>query len=401
MSAGMKTDLPTMGGSSAKGPNDWKIVRLGDYVTKVGSGVTPRGGSAVYQDSGIPLIRSQNVLMNRFSSEGLAYVSRGIDAQMSNSRVQRDDVLLNITGAYIGRVCVVPPEVCPANVNQHVCIIRSDGSMDSDYLCLFLSSPRVQELIMNRQAGGTRQALTKAMIEDFRLPLPSLAEQRRIAAELKEQLAEVERARKAVEEQQLLAEHLRHSFIRESLAAEGCIRARISDCLVEVKEGVGQEWSGFPVLGATRHGLAPAKEKVGKNPERYKAVNRGAIFYNPMRILLGSIAMVDDEDSPGITSPDYVVMSAREGVLHPRWFYNWFRSDAGAEFIRSLTRGAVRERLMFRRLAPAEITAPSRSAQCRASVALREVRSSERALVVRLTDIEKLPAALLWRAFGG
>src|SRR5207237_197336 len=102
-----------------------------------------------------------------------------------------------------------------------------------------------------------------------------------------------------------------------------------------------------PVLGATRSGLAPAKEGVGKQPQRYKPVRSGTIFYNPMRILLGSIALVDDRDTPGITSPDYVVMRGHEGVLHPVWFYHWFRSRAGAEFIKSLTRGAVRERLLF------------------------------------------------------
>jgi type I restriction enzyme S subunit len=53
----------------------------------------------------------------------------------------------------------------------------------------------------------------------------------------------------------------------------------------------------------TRSGLAPARERPGKHAERYN----GTVFYNPMRILIGSIAFVDDDDEPGITSPDYVV----------------------------------------------------------------------------------------------
>src|SRR5438105_4960584 len=112
----------------------WRQVRLGDHVTKIGSGLTPLGGHAAYKLSGIPLIRSQNVLMNQFSREGLAYISYEQDAEMDGSRVQAGDVLLNITGASIGRVCLVPAEVCPANVNQHVCIIRTNGSIIPDFL---------------------------------------------------------------------------------------------------------------------------------------------------------------------------------------------------------------------------------------------------------------------------
>ena len=83
-------------------------------------------------------------------------------------------------------------------------------------------------------------------------------------------------------------------------------RVRLGDALIEVSTGVGTEWKRYRVIGATRNGAAPAKEKVGKSPDRYKLVEPGTIFYNPMRILIGSIAMLDEGQEPGITSPDYV-----------------------------------------------------------------------------------------------
>ena len=106
-------------------------------------------------------------------------------------------------------------------------------------------------------------------------------------------------------------------------------RVRLGDTLQEVSKSVGSEWSRYRLLGATRGGLALAKEGVGRNPERYKLVEPGTIFYNPMRILLGSIADLNDGQEPGITSPDYVVFKTRPGVLHPCWFYYWLRSDDG------------------------------------------------------------------------
>jgi type I restriction enzyme S subunit len=112
------------------------------------------------------------------------------------------------------------------------------------------------------------------------------------------------------------------------------------------------------VLGATRDGLAEAKEPVGKSPERYKLVRPGTIFYNPMRILLGSIALLDDGEDPGITSPDYVVFRPKPGVVNTRWLYYWLRSADGAAVIRTLARGAVRERMLFARLAGAKVAIP-------------------------------------------
>src|SRR5207245_1195041 len=101
------------------------------------------------------------VHMNRFAPDGLVYITVDQDAEMEGSRVQPNDVLLNITGASIGRVCVVPDELCPANVNQHVSIIRLDDTLSPHFVAYYLASPKFQEFIDDSQAGATRQALTK------------------------------------------------------------------------------------------------------------------------------------------------------------------------------------------------------------------------------------------------
>jgi type I restriction enzyme S subunit len=194
---------------------------------------------------------------------------------------------------------------------------------------------------------------------------------------------------------------LRHAVLRESLSNGHTQPVRFTDCLSEVTEGVGDAWHKYPVLGATRAGLAPAKESVGKSPGRYKPVHPGTIFYNPMRILLGSIAMLDEGDKPGITSPDYVVMTAVPGRLSARWFYYWFRSRYGAEFIKSMTRGAVRERLMFNRLAPTTILLPGLKHQQAADKQLAAITQAKARLADKLAALDHLPAALLRDAFAG
>jgi type I restriction enzyme S subunit len=372
---------------------------LEQHTSKIGSGLTPRGGNRSYVVKGIPLIRSQNVLMRSFSSEGLVLINEEQHSNMYSTEVKPRDILLNITGASIGRVCVVPDEICPANVNQHVCIIRCNDTLDPEYVAFYLSSPAFQSFIMQSQAGGTRQALTKEMIKGFLVPSVPINDQRHIAARLIAQLTEVEKARKALEAQLAETTNLSDSIIMDSINRASNEKYTLGDVLEEVKAGIGKNWASYPVLGATREGLAPAKEPPGKNPKKYKPVFPGTVFYNPMRILIGSIAFVDDDDAPGITSPDYVALKGKERILDSRWFYFWLRSPLGEQCIHSLARGAVRERMLFNRLAEGEITLPEYDIQQTASRALSELKPMRRAVEQKLNEINLIPAKILSQAF--
>lgn len=243
------------------------------------------------------------------------------------------------------------------------------------------------------------QRVPPAFLENLVLPVPGIDDQKQVIANLEAQLAAVEDARQAATAQLRELTQLANAIVRETLAHPDTEPHSLGDVLLEVKQGVGGRWADFPVLGATREGLAPAKEPVGKNPERYKPVTVGTVFYNPMRILIGSIAMVDEGDAPGITSPDYVALRGREGLVDSRWFYYWLRSPEGERCIASLARGAVRERMLFNRLSEGEITLPPYPVQQAASRALAELRPMKAAIEARLREIERLPQRLLAQVF--
>jgi len=163
-----------MFGDPVTNPKGWEVKKLGDLTTKVGSGSTPRGGSKVYQDHGNIFIRSQNVLMNKVDLSDVAYISDEIHEGMRNTWVQENDVLLNITGASIGRVCVYNKSEA-ANVNQHVCILRPiQDKIKPYYLSHLISSKNYQDKILGQQTGGTRQAFNMTQIKNFDIPLPPL-----------------------------------------------------------------------------------------------------------------------------------------------------------------------------------------------------------------------------------
>lgn len=285
------------------------FLRLGDQCEKIGSGSTPSGGNRSYVANGIPLIRSQNVLMRSFTEEGLARITPATHEAMLGTEVKPGDVLLNITGASIGRVCVVPDKVCPANVNQHVCIIRCGGSIDPHFLMLYLSSPAFQKLIDDTQAGGTRQALTKADIEEFEVPSLEIDEQRRIASTLTQKLVEIGTAVTAVCSQKRHAEALVNKIkASASYETRRMPQAILNDLIVQIETGKSMrtteqlardEQLGVLKVSAISWGeFRPREAKavgVGYQPEEHHRVRKGDVLISRANTveLVGAVVRVD------------------------------------------------------------------------------------------------------------
>ncbi|MEH2475693.1 type I restriction enzyme S subunit [Nitrobacteraceae bacterium AZCC 2161] len=176
-------------------PKSWSEVPLANLSNKIGSGSTPTGGKTAYKEAGVPLIRSMNIHFSGFTDKGLAYLDEGQARKLDSVTVLPGDVLLNITGASIGRVTIAPTRMNGARVNQHVAIIRLADGLESAFVSGYLSSPQMQRIIGQENYGVTRQALTKYMIEGFRIPTPPLPEQRRIVAKIDSVSAKSRRAR--------------------------------------------------------------------------------------------------------------------------------------------------------------------------------------------------------------
>ncbi len=160
-------------------------IRLEDISTKIGSGATPRGGQGSYKQSGISLIRSQNVHDNLFLKKGLAYIDDKQAKKLDNVTVEKNDILFNITGASVARCCIVEEKYLPARVNQHVSIIRLNEKALPKYVQLTLISSEFKNKFLDIGDGGTsRQAITKTQLEDFKIPIPPLPEQQKIVTQI-------------------------------------------------------------------------------------------------------------------------------------------------------------------------------------------------------------------------
>lgn len=160
--------------------DEWQVKKLGDLATKVGSGATPTGGSSVYRPSGVPFIRSQNITGGKLNMRDVVFIDEETHRTMRNSAIKPNDVLLNITGASLGRTCVVPGDFKEGNLNQHVCIIRL-AEANPYIVHTILSKPKGQHDLLKTQTGGGKEGLNFQAVRSFKLALPAQKEQKKIA----------------------------------------------------------------------------------------------------------------------------------------------------------------------------------------------------------------------------
>ena len=224
------------------------MTRLGDVCEKIGSGATPRGGKEAYKDAGIPIIRSQNIHDWVFQPDGLAFLDDEQAESLSNVELRSNDVLLNITGDSVARACIVPSERIPARVNQHVAIVRAGKEINPTYLLASLQAKKTM-LLSLASSGATRNALTKRMIENLDIDLPS--------REIQDSIAQV----------------------LDSIQYKITLNNRLNDYLEQLVDGKFQELFGGLNFNATLSDVAEIT--MGQSPagSSYNEEGAGIIFY--------------------------------------------------------------------------------------------------------------------------
>ena len=274
--------------------SDVKFARLREHVSKIGSGKTPKGGASSYQATGIPLIRSQNVLCGTLNLNDVAFISSDTHAQMSGSAVKGKDVLLNITGASIGRSCVAPDSLKEANVNQHVCIIRTKDTLEPHSLSAFLNSHQGQKQIWSFQGGGSREGLNFEQIGRFRIPVFSLPEQRKIAEILRtwdEAIGKLE-ALKAAKERRRARLRSKLIFLAEQNAPRVTFRKFLTESRQRGSNGVTARKISVKLYG--KGAVQKIGTRSGSKNTRYYRRSAGQLVYSKLDFLNGAFAILDE-----------------------------------------------------------------------------------------------------------
>lgn len=196
---------------------EWRFNKLGDLTTKIGSGKTPKGGSQNYLNAGIPFLRSQNIQNGKLNLDDLVYIDSKTDETMKNSKSYFGDILLNITGASIGRSAINSIDNTHINLNQHVCIIRLKKQFSYKFLGNFLLSPRGQKKIFKAQSGGSREGLNFKEIANINLYIPdNFNEQEKLGKFFSKLDRQIELEEKKLE----LLEHQKKGYMQKIFSQE-------------------------------------------------------------------------------------------------------------------------------------------------------------------------------------
>ena len=309
-----------------------KIYKLGEVCTKIGSGATPKGGKEAYLGGDTSLIRSQNVLDFSFSWDGLAYINDEQASKLNSVELERNDVLLNITGDSVARACIVPDKALPARVNQHVAIIRGNQSVVLNEYILYYLQFKKQFLLSLSQGGATRNALTKGMIEKLEITLPTLNKQKEIVSILKSLDDKIEVNRRINENLELQAQALFKSwfidfepfkdgeFVESELGMipKGWRVGTLGDICVTNKRSYKGNFTydiEYIDTGSITNNmidstqiLKPATDKIPSRARR--AVTEGDIIYSSVRPNQRHYALLFNPSSNTVVSTGFVVITA-------------------------------------------------------------------------------------------
>ena len=261
---------------------EWRKCTIGELTIKVGSGVTPRGGEAVYKTEGHPFVRSQNVGLGHLLLDDIAYIDEDTHQRQKNTELQLDDVLLNITGASIGRSAIVTKEIVRGNVNQHVCIIRTKDNLVSSFLCNFLLSNYGQKQIDSFQAGGNRQGLNFEQIKSIKIAIPSTKEQIKVAKLLQLIEERITTQTKIIERYESLIRGIMVELQKQGLKRGTWKKVFLNDILKERNERNSNLYQVFSV--SVSQGIINQVDHLGrsfsaKDTSKYNVVHYGDLVY--------------------------------------------------------------------------------------------------------------------------
>ena len=393
---------------------EWDEYKLGKITQKVGSGSTPKGGREVYQNTGIPFIRSQNVNHNKLICNDLTYIPETTHEKMKGSKVLPSDILLNITGASIGRSCVVPSTFLEGNVNQHVCIIRTIKGFQPKFIQSILSSYNGQKLIMQSQAGGGREGLNFENVRGFKLQLPKELEQQKIA----EFLSAVDERVDGLRRKKELLEHYKKGVMQKIFSQEIRFTRPDGSAFPDWKEkklseiGYFYYGKGAPKSTVSDDGKTPCvrygelystyaeniktiKSKTTANPSSLKLSKGGEVLVPRVGETAIDFCMCSYLPFSGVAIGEMIsVFNTEENGL----FYSYYFNTLKATFARYVEGGSV-SNLYFRYLEPLKIQTPQTEEQELIADFLTSVDEKIEAVAGQLEQAQTFKKGLLQQMF--
>ena len=176
-------------------PEGWKWVRLGDVASVLGGKRIPAGRTLTTENTGYKYIRVSDMKNGSVSIDSLLYVPSDIYPSISRYIINKEDVYITVAGT-IGRVGKIPQQIDGSNLTENADRLVFQF-LDQDWLIRCLESQLIQQQIIDATTKVGQPKLAIKRIQELLLPLPPVAEQKRIVAKIEELLPYLDRYEKA------------------------------------------------------------------------------------------------------------------------------------------------------------------------------------------------------------
>ena len=294
--------------------------------------------------------------------DNIAHINDDIHQKHKATEIYKNDVLLNITGASIGRTAVATKELEGGNVNQHVCIIRTNSKVNPKFLCDYIQTQRIQNHIKSLQTGGSREGLNFEQIRSFPISLPSINEQNKLTCLL-------DKINERIATQVRLIEDLKklRCAIVEKMFKQSKANGRLGDFIEQVSVRNKNGLYSNVLSVSNKQGFVKQSEQfedrtvASEDTSNYKIVKRNNFAYNPARINVGSIARLTKFDV-GIVSPMYVCFRTKASII-PEYMEAFFTSQQFFYEMMKRLEGSVRLCLSYEGLCNIPVYIPDMNKQ--------------------------------------
>ena len=323
---------------------EWEKCKLGELAVKVGSGSTPKGGNAVYTTSGHCFVRSQNVGMGHLILNDIAYIDELTHQKQKSTELRTNDVLLNITGASIGRTALATEEINGGNVNQHVCIIRTNGNVEPSFICDYIQTSKIQKYIHSLQTGGSREGLNFEQIRSFPINIPTVEEQVKIAKLLSlinERIAtqsklieDLKKLKSAIIEKVFCSPNQEHPMCRIEGFEQALSTYKMSDFSSRIVSKNKDSKCSLVLTIAAQYGLVNQesffnKSVASENLTGYYLLHKGEFAYNRSYSAgydWGAVKRLNNYDE-GVLSTLYICFKINETIVDSDYLAYYFESS--------------------------------------------------------------------------
>lgn len=162
-------------------PEEWVVLNGSEITSKITKGSSPNWQGYNYVSDGVLFVTSENVRDGYLDISTPKFVEDAFAEKVKGASLAFEDILINIVGASIGRSCLFN-ERTAACINQAVALFRVKKEQCPAFLQAYLQLPQTVRRLLDTQSETARPNLSLGDLRAFQFPLPSLPEQRRIAA---------------------------------------------------------------------------------------------------------------------------------------------------------------------------------------------------------------------------